>query len=76
MDVFHRENRTEDEVPEMVGQTCCAQFAVSREQVMQRPLEDYVSYRQWILDTELNDEKSGRVMEFLWHVIFGKEAVL
>ena len=76
MDVFHLENRTEDEVPEMVGQACCAQFAVSREQVMKRPLEDYVSYRQWVIDTELSDDKSGRVMEFLWHVIFGKEAVL
>jgi hypothetical protein len=69
-------NGTEDEVPEMVGQPCCAQFAVSKMQVKQRPLEDYISYRQWVLDTELEDEKSGRVMEFLWHVIFGKEAVL
>jgi hypothetical protein len=76
MDVFHLENRTVDEVPEMVGQACCAQFAVSREQVMKRPLEDYVSYRQWVIDTELSDYESGRVMEYLWHVIFGKEAVL
>ncbi|KAH8745156.1 hypothetical protein BGZ57DRAFT_858600 [Hyaloscypha finlandica] len=66
-------NGTEDEVPEIVGQPCCAQFAVSRLQVMKRPLEDYIRYRQWVLDTELDDDESGRVMEFLWHVIFGKE---
>jgi hypothetical protein len=69
-------NGTEDEAPEMVGQPCCAQFAVSRLQVMKRPLEDYIRYRQWVLDTELDDDESGRVMEFLWHVIFGKEPLL
>jgi len=55
--------------------TCCAQFAVSREQIYKRPLEDYVRIRQWIIDTEQTDAQSGRVMEFLWHVIFGKPGV-
>lgn len=62
--------------PGQVGQACCAQFAVSREQVLKRPLGEYVGFRQWVLDTELSDEGSGRVMEFLWHVVFGMEAVL
>lgn len=62
-------------VPEQIGAACCAQFAVSRDQVHVRPLSDYVHFREWILETELEDEKSGRVMEFLWHVIFGKGAV-
>jgi hypothetical protein len=61
--------------PEQIGAACCAQFAVSRGQVLKRPREDYVKFRQWIIDTELNDAMSGRVMEFLWHVIFGMEAV-
>jgi len=52
-----------------------AQFAVSREQVLQRPREDYIRFRQWVIDTDKDDATSGRVMEFLWHVIFGKEAV-
>ena len=69
-------NGSVGEMPEHVGQPCCAQFAVSREQITKRSLEEYVSYRQWVLDTELDDEKSGRVMEYLWHVIFGKEALL
>lgn len=61
--------------PEQVGAACCAQFAVSRSQVRRRPREDYIKFRQWVIDTELNDASSGRVMEFLWHVIFGKNGV-
>ncbi|KAK5051886.1 hypothetical protein LTR84_002689 [Exophiala bonariae] len=54
---------------------CCAQFAVSAKQIYQRPLNDYLNIRQWLLDTTLDNAHSGRVMEFLWHVIFGREAV-
>ncbi|KAJ6185930.1 hypothetical protein N7519_007231 [Penicillium mononematosum] len=61
--------------PAEIGAACCAQFAVSREQIQKRPLEDYIRFRQWVIDTELSDAKSGRVMEFLWHVIFGMEGV-
>jgi hypothetical protein len=63
------------QAPQLVGAACCAQFAVSREQVLKRPLEDYLRFRQWIIDTEKDDASSGRVMEYLWHVIFGKESV-
>lgn len=61
--------------PDQIGAACCAQFAVSSDQVRRRPREDYVKIRQWVLDTELNDASSGRVLEFLWHVIFGMESV-
>ncbi|RAH59526.1 hypothetical protein BO85DRAFT_416726 [Aspergillus piperis CBS 112811] len=63
------------QIPDTVGAACCAQFAVSREQVLQRPREDYIKIRQWIIHTPLDDAHSGRVMEYLWHIIFGKEAV-
>ncbi|OJI86047.1 hypothetical protein ASPTUDRAFT_165090 [Aspergillus tubingensis CBS 134.48] len=63
------------QIPDTVAAACCAQFAVSREQVLQRPREDYVKIRQWIIDTPLDDAHSGRVMEYLWHIIFGKESV-
>lgn len=62
-------------IPSEVGAACCAQFVVSREQVLRRPREDYIKFRQWVIETEMDDAKSGRVMEFLWHVIFGKGAV-
>ncbi|GAA82515.1 similar to An02g01160 [Aspergillus luchuensis IFO 4308] len=63
------------QIPDTVAAACCAQFAVSREQVLQRPREDYIKIRQWIILTPLDDAHSGRVMEYLWHIIFGKEAV-
>lgn len=65
----------DEEVPIEVGTPCCAQFAVSKQQVLLRPLNDYVRYRQWLLDTDLEDSISGRVFEYLWHVIFGRSAV-
>ncbi|KAI1618986.1 hypothetical protein EDD36DRAFT_414642 [Exophiala viscosa] len=63
------------DVPETIAQPCCAQFAVSKAQVLKRSREDYLRYRQWLLDTELDDDTSGRVFEYLWHVIFGKDPV-
>ncbi|PTU21207.1 hypothetical protein P175DRAFT_0416648, partial [Aspergillus ochraceoroseus IBT 24754] len=62
-------------IPEVVAAPCCAQFAVSREQVLKRPLSSYQLYHQWVMETDLDDEVSGRVMEYMWHVIFGREAV-
>ncbi|PWY91468.1 hypothetical protein BO94DRAFT_513606 [Aspergillus sclerotioniger CBS 115572] len=62
-------------MPKRVAAACCAQFAVSREQVLKRPREDYLRIRQWIINTDKDDASSGRVMEFLWHVIFGKESI-
>jgi hypothetical protein len=58
-----------------IASACCAQFAVSREQVLKRPIEDYVKIRQWVIDTDRDDASSGRVMEYLWHVIFGKDPI-
>ncbi|PGH18308.1 hypothetical protein AJ79_00647 [Helicocarpus griseus UAMH5409] len=63
------------EKPAEVGAACCAQFAVSRDQVLKRPLEDYIQFRNWVIETGKNDASSGRVMEFLWHIIFGMDAV-
>ena len=63
------------EAPSHVGAACCAQFAVSCSRVTERPLNDYEHFRQWIIDTDMTDAKSGRVLEFLWHVIFGMQAV-
>ncbi len=63
-------------VPETVAAPCCAQFAVSKAQVLQRPVSDYERYRQWLWDTGLPGGRSGRIMEYMWHVIFGKEAIL
>ena len=76
-DVFAGTSEEEEEqlAPTLVGAACCAQFAVSRDRVLARPLGDYERFREWVVETEKSDAKSGRVLEFLWHVIFGMEAV-
>ncbi|KAK3936452.1 hypothetical protein QBC46DRAFT_321470 [Diplogelasinospora grovesii] len=63
------------DVPTVVGVPCCAQFAVTREAILQRPREDYVRYRKWLLETPLGDNLSGRVLEYAWHIVFGTPAV-
>jgi hypothetical protein len=63
------------EVPKQIEAACCAQFAVSKEQVLKRPLSDYEKYRQWIFDTPISDYRSGRVLEYLWHIIFGQPPI-
>jgi hypothetical protein len=55
------------EVPREVGVSCCAQFAATKEKIKERPKSEYERYRQWIMDTELSDSISGRVLEYSWH---------
>ncbi|KAK2763215.1 hypothetical protein FQN54_009851 [Arachnomyces sp. PD_36] len=62
-------------VPEAVGVSCCAQFGVTRSKVRERPRSEYERYREWLLETPLADDLSGRIMEYSWHMIFNKEAV-
>jgi hypothetical protein len=62
-------------MPKEIGAACCAQFAVSRTQVQQRTKDEYIHFRNWVLDTLLPDRESGRVMEYLWHIIFGRDGV-
>ncbi|KAL1297396.1 hypothetical protein AAFC00_004932 [Neodothiora populina] len=64
-----------DEVPTIIGTPSCAQFAVSREQVLERPRVLYMRAHQWLMATDLEDSISGRVFEYMWHIMFGQEAV-
>jgi hypothetical protein len=57
-------------VPQAVSQPCCAQFAVSRDRVRQHPRSEYVRYRDWLLNTTLDDIMSGRIMEYSWQYLF------
>jgi hypothetical protein len=66
----------DDPVPQVLAQPCCAQFAVSRERILAVPKARFVFYRDWILRTELSDYISGRIWEYLWHVIFTGEHVV
>ncbi|KAH7109089.1 hypothetical protein B0J11DRAFT_545392 [Dendryphion nanum] len=64
-----------DQVPEQLGTPCCGEFAVSKGQVQKRGVEEYVRFWEWLNRTSMDDDTAGKVLEFLWHVIFGREAV-
>ncbi|KKA23614.1 hypothetical protein T310_2360 [Rasamsonia emersonii CBS 393.64] len=64
----------DEPVPAVLSQPCCGQFAVSAERIRNIPLEHYVSYRDWLLGTELEDSLSGRVWEYLWQFLFTGQA--
>jgi hypothetical protein len=55
------------EVPSAVGVSCCAQFAATKEKILENPRGDYIRYRDWIMATDLGDAISGRVFEYSWH---------
>jgi len=54
-------------LPERVGAPCCAQFAMSKEKVRERTVEDYKRYRNWLWTTGYESMVSGRIMEYMWH---------
>ena len=60
----------DSDIPKVLSQPCCAQFAVSRDQLHQLPYDTYVFYRDWIIHTDMDDKLSGRVFEYLWQFIF------
>lgn len=65
-----------DNVPEIIGAPCCSQFAVSRDQILKRPLSDYKRMYNWVLNNDLPDDVTSNIMEYSWHIIFGREPVL
>ncbi|KAL2862080.1 hypothetical protein BJX68DRAFT_17506 [Aspergillus pseudodeflectus] len=66
----------DDPIPDVLAQPCCAQFAVSRERVHAIPLARFIFYRDWVLRTQLSDYISGRIWEYLWHVVFTGQNVV
>ncbi|TKA68116.1 hypothetical protein B0A55_08290 [Friedmanniomyces simplex] len=64
-----------EELPQTIAAPCCAQFAVIRQAILRRPKSDYERMRQWLMDTLLVDDVSGRVFEKLWAYILTGEAV-
>ncbi|MCJ1384867.1 hypothetical protein MMC17_007985 [Xylographa soralifera] len=65
-----------ERIPPVVSQPCCAQFAVSRARIRLNPLSQYIHIREWLLKTPLEDEHSGRVMEYSWQYLFARQAQL
>ncbi|KAK1138801.1 hypothetical protein N8T08_001762 [Aspergillus melleus] len=63
------------DVPDEVGVSCCAQFGVTKWKILERPKSDYERFRKWLSETTLPDDLSGRIMEYSWHMIFGKDPI-
>lgn len=64
-----------DTIPEKVAAPCCAQFAVTKETVQKWPITKYEEIRQFIWvggEAKELSMKMGLVMEFMWHILFGK----
>ncbi|OJD35983.1 histone-lysine n-methyltransferase 2b [Diplodia corticola] len=59
-----------EEVPEVVSQPCCGQFAVSRERIQMLPKAQYEHFRRWLMYTTLEDRLSGRVWEYMYQYIW------
>lgn len=65
-----------DDVPRVVGVACCGQFAVSKSQVRSRPKSSYERFQRWLPETPLDDSDSGRVLEYMWHIIWSVTVVV
>lgn len=64
-----------DEVPSVLAQPCCAQFALSRERIQAKSHAQYIWYREWLFQTKLPDHLSGRIWEYVWQFVFTGENV-
>ncbi|KAH8705989.1 hypothetical protein BGW36DRAFT_285956 [Talaromyces proteolyticus] len=57
---------------------CCAQFVVSKENILQHSRDEYVALRQWLLDSRdisktaapRDDRVAGRIISYVWHILF------
>jgi hypothetical protein len=63
------------DIPKQIATVPEAKFAVSRAQVHKRNVEDYLKYWKWLNQTIMDDDSSGMLFEYLWHIIFGKDAI-
>lgn len=53
-----------------ISQPGGAQFAVSRERIRARPVEDYIRYRDWLMTSELDDDVLSGLFEYSWQTVF------
>ncbi|KAL1296781.1 hypothetical protein AAFC00_000243 [Neodothiora populina] len=62
-----------EKVPDVLSQPCCAQMAVSRDRIRLLPRQRYISLRDWIINSDLEDRLSGRVFEYVWQYLWTGE---
>lgn len=53
-----------------IRQPSGSQFAVSRERIQARPVEDYIRYRDWLVASKLEDGVLSEIFEYSWQAVF------
>lgn len=69
------DNFPDDPVPAILSQPCCSQFAVTREAIRSVPRKQYKRQMEWLQNTRLESDLSGRVWEHMWQWLFVKKAI-
>ncbi len=60
--------------PDKLAAPLVSEFAVSSAQVQRRSADEYLRIWSWLSTTRMDDETAGRVLEAVWHVVFGMDA--
>ncbi|CAF0802323.1 unnamed protein product [Didymodactylos carnosus] len=53
-----------------VNTHCCASFAVKKEKILSHPKSFYQNIHDYILNSKESDGKTGRTLEYSWHILF------
>jgi hypothetical protein len=70
-----KQNFPKDNVPPILSQPCCSQFAVTKEAIRSVPREQYKLQMDWLRDAPFESEISGRIWEHFWQWSFLRKAV-
>jgi hypothetical protein len=54
----------------MIGHRGSAQFLVNKKVILNLPKEFYEKLYNWIITTDMPNEKSGRFLEYTWHLFW------
>lgn len=75
---FYRDEKTGERLPlpKKIAAPCCAQFAVSKQKVRERGLDTWKKLREWLIETDVQGDHAGRLLEWTWHLWFGMEDML
>ena len=62
-------------IPNRLECTACAQFIVSRKNILLNDINDYKNILKWLESTDLESSLSGRIMEHLWCYIMTHDEI-
>jgi hypothetical protein len=63
------------EIPEILATPCCSQIAVTKQLIRNVPRAQYQHHINWLLETKLPDNISGRTWEHMWQYLFQQKAL-